>query len=182
MPPNHSPRAKPREANKSGMFYGRYKIRVLSDTLRNFAEGRIDGPNEEKGGKPPAVADLSVVDIVFREVFTAPDTFVNLNPLDGEGRKYWADRSSRRCIESLSGVSRRPHRCNWSHRVERRASQPWRARMASWRFSGRWSQNFETMTWASSPAPTPLRGMGSGGRAARAICGSCPRDSHDLQA
>jgi hypothetical protein len=61
----------------------------------------------------------------------------------------------------------------WSQRIERRTSQPWRARMDSWRCSGRWSQNFETMTWASRPASTLLFGIGSRGRSALVICGAC---------
>src|SRR5262245_29916069 len=36
--------------------------------------------------------------------------------------------------------------------------------MRSQRYSGRWSQNLLTMTWASSPAPARPRATGEGGR------------------
>src|SRR3954447_26751747 len=38
--------------------------------------------------------------------------------------------------------------------------------MRSQRYSGRWSQNLLTMTWASSPGPARPRAMGAGGRGA----------------
>lgn len=91
MPRNDKPRAKPRKEKLGGMFYGRFRIRVLADTLRAFAAGTIVGANEEAAGVPTSIADVPELDLVFREVFVSPDTFVNLNPLDEEGRTYWTD-------------------------------------------------------------------------------------------
>ncbi len=91
MPQNDKPKAKPRKAKPSAMFYGRFRIRVLSDTLRAFSAGKIVGANEEVAGTPTSIADVPELDLVFREVFVAPDTFVNLNPLDEEGREYWTE-------------------------------------------------------------------------------------------
>lgn len=73
------------------MFYGRFKIRVLVDTLRNFADGKIGGAHQEAATTPPSISDVQELDVVFREVFVSPDTFVNMNPLDEEGRGYWTD-------------------------------------------------------------------------------------------
>lgn len=84
------------------MFYGRFKIRVFSDTLRSFADGRIAGPNEggqipvipagtSEAFRPPSITDLPELDLMFREIFIAPDALVCMNPLDEEGRNYWSD-------------------------------------------------------------------------------------------
>src|SRR5262249_20120741 len=53
-----------------------------------------------------------------------------------------------------------------SQRVLRDRLTPKRASMRSQRYSGRWSQNLLTMTWASSPGPARPRAMGEGGRGA----------------
>ncbi len=91
MPRSDKPKVKPRKAKPSAMFYGRFRIRVLADTLRAFAAGTIVGANEESPGTPTSIADVPELDLVFREVFVSPDTFVNLNPLDEEGREYWTE-------------------------------------------------------------------------------------------
>ncbi|OWK37414.1 hypothetical protein [Fimbriiglobus ruber] len=91
MPRNEKPKVKSRKAKPSAIFYGRFRIRVLADTLRAFAVGKIVGANEETAGTPTSIADVPELDLVFREVFVSPDTFVNLNPLDEEGRSYWID-------------------------------------------------------------------------------------------
>lgn len=91
MPRNEKPKVKSRKAKPSVMFYGRLKIRILADTLRAFAAGTIVGVNEEAPGTQTSIADVPELDVLFREVFVSPDTFVNMNPLDREGREYWTD-------------------------------------------------------------------------------------------
>jgi hypothetical protein len=74
------------------VFYGRFKIRVFCDTLRSFADGRIVGANEETpAAARPTMTDLPELDLLYRAVFVSPDTFINLNPLNEEGRSYWTD-------------------------------------------------------------------------------------------
>lgn len=75
------------------MFHGRFQIRLFAETLRGYAERRertAVGPDHELA-------------VMFRAVFEAPDSFVNLNPLSQEGREFWgilADTSGRKPSEA----------------------------------------------------------------------------------
>src|SRR5262245_6025989 len=60
------------------MFYGRFKIRLFRETLRGYADNQDRRPIEPDH-------ELSVM---YREVFEAPDAYVNLNPLTEDGRGY----------------------------------------------------------------------------------------------
>src|SRR5262249_30148951 len=67
---------------------------------------------------------------------------------------------------SHSGRSSAALWASQSQRVLRDRVTPKRASMRSQRYSGRWSQNLLTITWASSPGPASPRAIGEGGREA----------------
>lgn len=60
-------------------------------------------------------------------------------------------RSSSSASASTSGCSCTPHSPTHCASVERAMAWPARAKIASWRYSGRWSRNLATSTWASKP-------------------------------
>lgn len=81
------------------MFYGRYRIRLFAETLRCYAE-RKEEPlaargSSQAGGIEPVPMEYGkigpdhILAIMYRELFEAPDAFVNLNPLSQDGKEYW---------------------------------------------------------------------------------------------
>ena len=63
-------------------------------------------------------------------------------------------------IRSTRGMSTWQARPHQSTSVLSGISAPKRAKISFWRYSGRWSSNLETSTWAKRPAPAMLPSIG----------------------
>jgi hypothetical protein len=68
-----------------------------------------------------------------------------------------AENKTRLTISLNKGASRSAHLAIQPQSVARDSSTPWRARMSSSRFSGRWSPYLLVIVWTSIPGPdSPL--------------------------
>jgi hypothetical protein len=78
--------------------------------------------------------------------------------------------NTRLTISSKSGVSSLAQEAIQPQSVARDSSTPWRAKMSSSRYSGRWSAYLLVIVWANSPGPGSPLSIGWGGLAAIATC------------